>query len=859
MKFLPALLFPLLLFLHCTSSQPASMSVYKQTLSEGWRFRQASDTIWRPATVPGTVHTDLLQNGVIEDPFYRTNERGLQWIDKADWEYATTFEASAETMQKERIVLLFKGLDTYADVYLNDSLLLRAGNFFRSWEADAKPFLKAGKNELRVFFHSPIKIGLEKLQAHGYPLPASNDQSENGGMGDKRVSIFTRKPGYHYGWDWGPRLVSSGIWQPAKLLAWNDLRITGLYFQQISLTPENALLKARFEVEATKEGQAAFQIVHEGKVLAELEHALTPGRQEVQVDFEIPNPKLWWTRELGEPYLYELSGKAGGDEKTHAIGLRNLRIVQEPAKQGTSFYVELNGIPIFSKGANYIPNDVFIPRVTDEQYENLIASAVAANMNMLRVWGGGFYEKDIFYELCDRNGILVWQDFMFACAMYPGDAAFLENVRLEAEENVRRLRNHPSIALWCGNNEIDVAWANFNEKRGWGWKQLYSPAQRKEIWAAYDTVFHKILPAAVETHAPGVFYWPSSPYMGPGQHAAYSGTAGDTHYWGVWHGEEPFSKFRDNLSPFVSEYGFQSFPELNTVKKYTLPEDWDIESEVMAAHQRSGIGNLRIRSYMEQHYKVPGRFEDLLYVGQLLQADAIRQAIEAHRIAMPFCMGSLYWQINDCWPVASWSGMDYYQNWKAMHYAVKKAFEPLLVAAQADSTGICIYGVSDLGTAQAATLYMELLNFEGRQMAEWTREVELPARTSTRLDTFPVEELSKLSSLTNAVLHIRLLQGEEELSDALVYFAPPKALELPAEPGLAWTMTRKGDGFDVALSAEKLAKNVYLYWEGAEGFFSDNYFDLLPGEEKTIHFKPRPSGGGLKSDGLIVRTLADTR
>lgn len=262
---------------------------------------------------------------------------------------------------------------------------------------------------------------------------------------------------------------------------------------------------------------------------------------------------------------------------------------------------------------------------------------------------------------------------------------------------------------------------------------------------------------------------------------------------------------------------------------------------------------------MEQHYKVPERFEDLLYVGQLLQADAIRQAIEAHRIAMPFCMGSLYWQINDCWPVASWSGMDYYQNWKAMHYAVKKAFEPVMVAAQADSMGIGIYGVSDQGAAQAATLYMELLNFEGRQMAEWTHEVELPARTSVRLDTFSVEELSKLSSLTNAVLHIRLLKGEEALSDALVYFAPPKALELPADPGLAWTVTRKGDGFDVALSAEKLAKNVYLQWEGAEGFFSDNFFDLLPGEEKTIRFQPRSSSEGIKTGGLTVRTLADAR
>lgn len=858
-KILPTLLSLmccLSLFSGCTPSTTTAPDVLSFTLSDGWEFRQAGDSAWRPATVPGTVHTDLLQNGLIEDPFYRTNERQLQWIDKADWEYRLSFSVTPETFKKKNILLHFNGLDTYADVYLNDSLLLRADNFFRSWDADAKPFLKEGDNQLRIYFHSPIKIGLEKLAAHGYPLPASNDQSENGELGDQRVSVFTRKPGYHFGWDWGPRLVTSGIWQPVELLAWDQVRITDLFFRQISLTKELALLKAHFEVEATSEGPATFQVLHNGKVLAELKHELSPGQQEVTVDFEIPNPQWWWTRELGEPFLYQLTGKVAGDEKTHAIGLRNLRIVEEPDSMGRSFYVELNGLPVFSKGANYIPNDVFIPRVTDAQYENLIASAVAANMNMLRVWGGGFYEKDLFYDLCDRNGILVWQDFMFACSMYPGDEAFLENVRLEAEENVRRLRNHPSIALWCGNNEIDVAWANFVETRGWGWKQQYSPGQRKEIWAAYDTVFHHILPAVVETTAPGHFYWPSSPYLGPGEHANYSGNAGDTHYWGVWHGEEPFSEFRNNLSRFVSEYGFQSFPEFNTVKKYTLPEDWDIESEVMAAHQRSGIGNLRIRSYMEQHYQVPERFEDLLYVGQLLQAEAIREAIEAHRIAMPFCMGSLYWQINDCWPVASWSGMDYYQNWKALHYAVKKAFNPVLVAAQADSAMIRIFGISDLTADQPVRLYLEWINFEGRQMMEWSREVVLPAQASTLLDSLPLKELTGVLHPSIAVLHIRLLQGEKELSDALVYLLPPKDLALPADPGLNWEVSKSGNEYRIAIRTTQLAKNVYLQLEGTEGFFSENYFDLLPGEEKIIQFSPRETGG--EAGELRVKTLAET-
>jgi beta-mannosidase len=813
-------------------------------ISQNWSFRQADDSAWLPAAVPGTVHTDLLQNGIIEDPFYRDNERRLQWIDKADWEYAVSFEVGAEILQKERIALIFKGLDTYADVYLNDSLILRADNFYRSWEAEVKPLLLPGANRLRVYFHSPMKIGLQKLQAHGYPLPASNDQSENGEMGENRVSIFTRKPGYHYGWDWGPRLVSSGIWQPIELLAWDDVRIHDLYFDQISLTRDKAVIIARLDVESPRALEADFLVEGDGRrKLAARPVSLQEGRQTLELEFSIPNPKLWWTRELGKPNLYQLSGilSIGGAKAaslTRNVGLRSLRLVQEATPKGSSFYFELNGVPVFAKGANYIPNDVFIPRVTDDQYRNVINSAVAANMNMLRVWGGGFYEKDIFYELCDQNGILVWQDFMFACAIYPGDEAFLENVRQEAAEQARRLRKHPSVALWCGNNEIDQAWAHYIEERGWGWKQLYSPEQRAEIWASYEKIFHEILPETVKKYAPQTFYWPSSPYAGPGQHALGSGTSGNTHYWGVWHGEAPFSEYRNNLSPFVSEYGFQSFPEFNTVKKYTLPEDWDIESDIMAAHQRSGIGNLRIRSYMEQHYRVPERFEDVLYVGQLLQAGAIREAIEAHRIAKPFCMGSLYWQINDCWPVASWSGMDYYQNWKALHYTVKKAFEPVLLAARHEGDWVKIYAVSDRLEPIAAALRWQWISFDGPIMAESEpRLAEIPANASALLDSIRVDWLLTLGKPEACVLRVEL----EGFGATLLYLAQPKDLTLPADPMLMTVEYEEIGGQNhLSLYAEKLVKNVYLQWEDAEGSFSDNYFDMLPGEEKWISFVPRP-------------------
>ncbi|MCB9082031.1 MAG: glycoside hydrolase family 2 protein [Lewinellaceae bacterium] len=633
------------------------------SLNQHWQFRQVGDREWLPATVPGTVHTDLLANKKIEDPYYRTNERQLQWIDKTEWEYRTSFYVDTNLLKFDVLNLEFLGLDTYVDVYLNGTRIISADNFFIAWKKDIKPLVRLGDNNLRLHFLSPARKGIELLEAHGYGLPAGNDQSEVGEMGDQRVSVFIRKPGYHFGWDWGPRLVTSGIYRPVQLRAWSKVRLEDVYFHQDELSDTLAQLTAHAEITATTAQTVELLVWHGEELLGAQSFELAAGPNTLDLPFQIQNPRRWWTHDLGEPFRYALRAELRGEDKvlnslTHQIGLRTVRIVQTPDAKGASFYVELNGRPIFAKGANYIPNDVFIPRTTPDQYEWAIFSTARANMNMLRVWGGGFYENDIFYDLCDEYGILVWQDFMFACSMYPGDPDFLRRVREEAEYNVKRLRNHPSIALWCGNNEIDIAWAQHKESRGWGWKQLYSPTQRKDIWRDYQAVFDELLPQVVDSLQPGTFYWPSSPFFKEGDHAGENTPEGDIHYWGVWHGEHPFDGYYENVGRFMSEYGFQSFPEFRTVKSYTVPGDWDIESEVMAAHQRSGIGNLRIRSYMEDHYQVPKRFDQQLYVGQVLQAEGIRMAIEAHRSAMPYCMGSLYWQLNDCWPVASWSGMD---------------------------------------------------------------------------------------------------------------------------------------------------------------------------------------------------------
>jgi len=861
-KLVYLLLFAMALLLLLFATFFSNHHMQRQYLHQNWQFQASGADSFQTAKVPGCVHLDLLDHGVIEDPFYRMNEHDQQWIDKKDWVYKTAFTVDSDLLEKDQQELIFEGLDTYADVYLNDSLILEADNFFRTWRVPVSDLLHKGPNQLRIYFHSPIKKGLELLDAHGYALPASNDQSENGEMGDKKVSIFTRKPGYHYGWDWGPRLVTSGIWKAIRLEAWDFADLRDVYFHQDSLTKEKASLTAHVEVEAFSAKTAELAVYHENSLLQKQEITLNIGLNKAALNFSINNPQLWWTAELGEPYLYQLKAvlSVNGQEiatKAHQIGLRTIRVVQEPDSAGSSFYFELNGVPVFAKGANYIPNDIFLPRVDDHWYEKVIQAAADANMNMLRIWGGGIYEKDIFYRLCDQKGILVWQDFMFACSMYPGDETFLESVRQEAIDNVRRLRNHPSIALWCGNNEIDVAWANFEEDRGWGWKQRYEKTQREDIWEAYDKVFHQLLPEVVAEHAPGQFYWPTSPFTKPGGHASYTSTVGDMHYWGVWHGQHPFSDFYTYSARFMSEYGFQSFPEFKTVQKYTLPEDHDIESEVMASHQRSGIGNLRIRSYMADHYHVPTDFEQLLYVGQVLQAEGIKMAIEAHRTARPYCMGTLYWQLNDCWPVASWAGMDYYLNWKAMHYFVKKAFEPIIVAVKPGEDSDEIFVVSDKLEAFEADLELRWWDMEKGLLHTESRKVQVPANNSLSLGAISETDGPAGFDAHRGVLELRLMHGDTSLFSELTYFVPAKELALPADPQIQQEITQVREHLEIRLKAERLAKNVFLSFEEVDGFFSDNYFDMLPGEEVMITFKP-DNGGSLTDANLKILTLVET-
>ena len=816
-----------------------------KNLHEGWKFRQARLTNWYPATVPGVVHTDLLQNKIIEDPFFRLNERGLQWIDKEDWVYETCFTLAADMMRKENMELVFEGLDTYADVYLNDECILKANNMFRRWSIPVRQYIREENNILKVYFHSPVKIDVPKWDALPYQYPASNDQSENGGLFNKKISIFARKAGYHYGWDWGPRLVTSGIWRPVYIRAWSDLRINDVFIEQKEVGAGRAVIAGHVELDADKDMDGVLVTITDeatGRVLGEWQADLKRGTNRVTVDFVLHKPKLWWSNGLGEPFLYRFRTDiiAGGellDSKTERVGIRSLKVVHQPDKDGHTFYIELNGRPVFAKGANYIPSDNFLPRVTPENYKRTILDAAGVNMNMLRVWGGGIYENDVFYDLCDEHGIMIWQDFMFACSMYPAEGALLDNIHQEAVDNVKRLRNHACIALWCGNNECQDAWL------GWGWKceiERQNKEYADKIWAQYRQQYHVTLPGVVREYAPGTFYWPSSPFAFEGE---MSGTTdGDRHYWSVWHGKAPISDYDSEKSRFFSEYGFQSFPEFESVKRYApYPEDWDIRSEVMMSHQRGGDhANGLIETYLLNEYKKPRDFRAFLYMNHVLQGDAIKTAIESHRRQMPYNMGTLFWQHNDCWPVASWASRDYYGRWKAQHYYVRKAYDDILISPVVEGDDLKVYAVSDRLENTSGQLQLQVCQFDGTVVHHWGKSVGISGNDSRVCFSAPLAKLLEGANRGTVYVRVDYTDKSGRVYHNNYCLGKQKDMDYPKVDLQTEVRSIEG-GYEVTVSADKFARAVCLSVADNESVYSDNYFDVQPKSSVQVQVRTRLS------------------
>ncbi len=814
----------------------------QKQLNENWQFRQSGNEEWLPAKVSGCVHTDLLANEKIDDPFYRDNESKLQWIGKTDWEYQSVFAVGTELLNSGNVDLVFEGLDTYARVFINDFEILNTDNMFRQWRVDAKLFLRKGKNILRILFRSPINEILPKMKSMDVTLPAANDHPD-------QTSPYTRKAPYHFGWDWGPRLVTCGIWRPIYMEVWDDARIDDVYFVQNSITLEKALLTAKVGIKASAKMSATLIVSsHDGRFSSmKIPVNLQPGGNTIELDFEIPEPELWWPNGYGKQPLYQIritlaDGNREMDAASRRIGLRELKVQREKDQWGRSFTFVVNGTPVFAKGGNWIPADSFLNRVDKSRYEYFLKSCRGANMNMLRVWGGGIYEDDVFYDLCDEMGILVWQDFMFSCSMYPGDDAFLENVEQEAIDNVKRLRNHPSVALWCGNNEMRWGWEI------WGWKKQYPEKLQND----YHQLFHKILPDICSRLDPCRLYWPSSPSSNL-ENDANSQNSGDMHYWGVWHKAEPFANYEKQFPRFMSEYGFQSFPLLKTVNQYTLPQDHDIESPVMMAHQKHPRGNQLIREYMLRHYPQPKDFASFLYVSQILQAEGIKKGAEHLRRIRPRCMGSLYWQINDCWPVASWSGIDYFGRWKALHYYAKKFYKDVLISPHEKNGKISIHVVSDRTYPFNAVMKTRLLDFSGKTLFEQVQDIRVEQLSSKIYGEFFPPDLLKYGDSKKMLLYCEIQQGGKTIADNLFYFEPFKNLDLP-KPTITPELIDGDNGFIINLVSDFLAKNVFLEFREKDGFFSDNFFDIIAGQTKEIWFQTDEK---IAADDLNIMTLTD--
>jgi beta-mannosidase len=803
-----------------------------KNLGIDWQFKQDTSQTWLPAKVPGCIHTDLLLNDQIPDPFFGENEQQLQWIGESDWVYKTNFNVG-EILENKHIELVFDGLDTYAGVYLNDSLILTADNMFRQWHIEVKTLLRKGDNNLEVHFEAPEKIEQQKASQLPYQLP------------DPRG--FTRKAPYQYGWDWGPKFVTSGIWQPVYLRGWDEIRIADLHVFTHEIHEKEAVLRIEMEIESDRDQEVKIEFKVDNNTISEKIN-LKKRQNIYKTEIIIENPNLWWPIGMGKQPLYDLTLEVTADKskvtKNCRFGIRKIELVQEKDSIGESFYFNINGVPFFAKGANYIPQDNFPTRVPDEKYHQTIQNALDANMNMLRVWGGGIYEKEIFYDLCDENGILVWQDFMFACNMYPGDSAFLENAKQEAVYQVKRLRNHPSLAIWCGNNEVDEGWHN------WGWQKTlnYSKQDSAEIWHNYLKVFEDILPKTVQSLTPYLSYTPSSPKIGWGHEEALH--EGDMHYWGVWWGGEPFEIYEEKVGRFMSEYGFQGFPDLRTLDSCLLPQDKNLKSPALLNHQKHPRGMELIQTYMERDYHVPDNFEDYAFMSQLVQAYGIKKAIEAHRRAMPQCMGTLYWQLNDCWPVISWSSLDYHNQWKALHYFVREVYKDYLISFEETNDEVSVFVVSDRPQDLQGVLDVKIIDFDGRIKWQNQNEINIEKTASSIYEKIKIKGISKKDHLMAASLK----HGDSIIAQNLFYFLPTKLLDLHSI-NISKDIVPTSSGFQINLLSNKLAKNVFLFID-EDGFFSDNYFDLLPGEEKSIVFKTQNQVIDF-SKKLKIKTLND--
>jgi beta-mannosidase len=825
---------------HILQSRP-----YEQALSTGWEFRKTGDPGWMPAKVPGNCFTDLFENGIIPDPFSGANEAGLRWVDTCDWEYRLFFNADSILLRCENIRLRFDGLDTYAEVLLNGKRILLADNMYRTWETDVRSILRFGRNELTVRFSAALRKAATLAAAYPQRLPG----------GDR---VFVRKAAFHWGWDFGPRFLGCGIWKPVVITGWNHLRITDAYVRSQHSGKNDAKLKLRVQLESTVDRKVLLRTSVENAAQEEVDREvkLRHGIQTVEFDFNLRDVKRWWTHQLGDPFSYEflVSVAAPGMDtavRRFSFGVRDLKLVQRRDSIGESFYFTLNGIPVFMKGANMVPPDHFVARIDSSMQAALIADARRSNFNMLRVWGGGIYPDDDFFGLCDRNGILVWQDFMAACSMIPADTSFLSNMREEVRQQVVRLRNHPSLAIWCGNNECDEGWHN------WGWQKEfgYSAADSAAVWHDYLSVFHRMIPEVLKSEDPGRSYRPSSPSIGWGRPESLR--SGDAHYWGVWWGHQPFSVYEQKTGRFMTEYGFQGIPCLKTIRTFAGDKGFDLRDAGLQSHQKHPTGFETIREYMERSYDVPEDFSNHVYLSQIVQAEGIIGAIESHRRQRHRCMGTLYWQFNDSWPGISWSSRDYYGRWKMLQYAVREAYATLMITTKEKDRKVDVYVVSDSVADYLARMELRLIDVYGN--IRWSEIVpaDIKANASTLVCSRDFRRLVSTTDTANVILNVRILKGDGIAAERNGLFCLPRNLHL-MKPAMTVRALTTADGKQkIELKSSSFVRCMEVSWKDDPSVFDRNYIDMFPGEryEFTIT-SPDYSPSAIQE--IRYRSLIDT-
>lgn len=811
-----------------------SANVTVLNLNQNWEFTESGKDQWLPAVVPGTVHQDLLRHKLIPNPFWGTNESKIQWVEEKDWDYRTSFDISKEQLKIASASLFFEGLDTYADVFLNGSLVLSSDNMFVGYQVPVHQVLREGKNMLHVRFYSPINKTIPQHLSDGFNYPADNDHH------DKKLSVYTRKAPYSYGWDWGIRMVTSGVWRPVSLRFVTSAQIQDVHVVQTVLTDRQAqtanhvVIKNVLSFSLPVKIKLEYLLKNKTVFSETKEYTLIPGSNSLTMNALVESPQKWMPAGWGDPTLYDVKVQVIDQDQQilHQdqlrFGFRTVRLVNEPDNHGQSFYFEVNGQPMYAKGANYIPQDAMLPSVTDDRYRELFHDIRAANMNMVRVWGGGTYESDLFYDLADENGILVWQDFLFGCTTYPHDPAFLKRVEEETTYNIKRLRNHACLAMWCGNNEI------LEGMHYWGWEKRYNPAIYKEMFAGYDSLFRKLLPQQVSKFDNGRSYIHGSP-LSANWGKPESWPFGDSHNWGVWYGKKTFESFNTETGRFMSEFGFQSFPEMKTIASFADSSQWSLESEVMNAHQKSSIGNSLIKTYMERDFLVPAKFEDFVYVGLVLQGKGMRYGLEAQRRNKPYCMGSLYWQLNDSWPVVSWSGIDYFGNWKALHYDVSRAFAPILISPYMQGDTLMVYLISDLLQKMPdVRLQINWTDFSGKIVRKEQMKTDLAANVSMKVKEQKLSDVFSQERLNEVFADIQLYDNQgNEINRQIFFPSKTKDLKLP-DVKIFKTLRFKNGQIEVTLKTDKLAKDVFVEIPLQGARFSDNFFDLLPGETKII-------------------------